>query len=196
MKPLLLASLLLLVAAAPAQAAPDPAAVYQKVASAANPRAAAERLTSAEMRALKTYLTPAKVTKAAMKFSARRSSLLSGGCDRSGHVVRAANVFNVTLWTFTMYAEWCMNFTRTVFTDTYSRSYGNVEALFWQYKPLTHEKWIVTATYPDRFRSFGQAEMKLCLVGDIGCVKHQYPWIDMTVWGIGNSYERWSAGSN
>jgi hypothetical protein len=174
MKPLLLASLLLLVAAAPAQAAPDPAAVYQKVASAANPRAAAERLTSA----------------------ARRSSLLSGGCDRSGHVVRAANVFNVTLWTFTMYAEWCMNFTRTVFTDTYSRSYGNVEALFWQYKPLTHEKWIVTATYPDRFRSFGQAEMKLCLVGDIGCVKHQYPWIDMTVWGIGNSYERWSAGSN
>ncbi len=177
---IVLALLLAITAIAPVQAAaPDPTSVYDKVAQSDDPNAAADKLSSAEKKALKTYLTPTNTTLteiAAPKTEMQTLQALSG-CKETGYVIAKYNAFGTTLWTWNFYTEICYDGSRI--TYSYYRYYGVTYVAFWSWRTVDAHKSLNTFVNPDRLTVFGQGEFKLCVFADIGCVQFSYPWIEL-----------------
>jgi hypothetical protein len=176
-----LALLLATAAIAPVQAAPDPTSVYNKVAQSDDPAAAADKLSGAEKKALKTYLTPTKTTLTELAPEAKDDGFQTlqalSGCKETGYALGRYNAFGNLLWTWNFYTEICYDGSRI--TYSYYRYYGVTYVAFWSWKTVDAHKSLNTFVNPDRLTVFGQGEFKLCVFADIGCVQFSYPWIEL-----------------
>ncbi len=154
--------------------------------AAEDPSAAFEQLSASDQRAVQDAVTVASV-------ETRLGAPGSGGTDGEISIAAAGcwtwtgrrdgrNALGGLLWSYFQRIYWCGN--GTVVTTVERTRWGEVYAPFWSWKHIGNQTWggVNQATY----RAWTQAEFKLCLIPDVGCVQYSYPWLDMKVWGNGN----------
>lgn len=162
------------------------ARIVAQLMSADDPYAAFEELSPADQRAVQEAVTVASI-------ETRLGAPTAGGSDGEIGIAAAGcwvwtgrrdgrNAFGVLLWSYFQRIYWCGNGTNI--TTVERTRWGEVYAAFWSWKHIGNQTWggVNQATY----RAWTQAEYKLCLIPEIGCIQYSYPWLDMKVWGNGN----------
>jgi len=192
----LLAFLIALVGATPAQAAPDPAGVYNRIVASANPAATYSWLTPAQQNAFRFYLLPAATSVRPIASPSRMRAqaplaLAASGCKNLGNVVSARNAFGVELWRYELYVNFCWNSGRITYSEAHDK--GLVYVAFWSWRQISLTKSVATSLMPQRLTVAAQAEFKVCLFADIGCMQYYYPWHTMRALGDG-TVTLWAMG--
>lgn len=95
------------------------------------------------------------------------------------------NAFGSTLWSYFQRIDWCGNGSTITSTPhgVQRTRWGEVYYPFWQWRHIGSSTW--GGVGYQSYRAWTQAEFKLCLIPDVGCVQYSYPWLDMTAWADG-----------
>lgn len=166
-------------------------AVYQAVASAADPNGALARLGAADQQSLVLAMTGVRteaISTVAAELTAPRSTVntispmyTDTRCWYANLTVREYNVVGMILWDYVQEIHWCDNGSRIV-TNAYGPAHfrwaANL-ALLWAYDqtPRSWPTWGgVGYTF---YESFTQAHMCLTIPVFGGCAQNFYPYIDL-----------------
>jgi len=124
-----------------------------------------------------------KVKTVVVKIEKSKSlSTLSTGSRRATMTFEAKNVIGMTLWKYTQQIDWCYDGSKV--TSKFRTRYGTVYMPFWKFNGhIGNQEQGGEGQWS--YRAWTQGEFSLCLGGNIGCIQHVYPWIDMTVYGNG-----------
>ncbi|MCS7294830.1 MAG: hypothetical protein NZ761_05490 [Dehalococcoidia bacterium] len=154
------------------------------LAQAGAPAAAFQQLAPEDRRLVFDYLAVARVISAESSSSAPSDAAmpLAAGCWQRDVLLRAVNVFNVTLWEYRVYLYWYGNGSSVTYYSTWSQA--TVRQLFWQYFGDIAQNRIGGVGY-NLVRHFRQGHFALCVTAQYGCIGHVYPWADQTGYADG-----------
>ncbi len=173
-------------AAKPVTTAPRERAeqIVAALAQAGDPAQAFQQLAPEDRRLVFDYLAVARVISAESSSSAPSDAAmpLAAGCWQRDVLLRAVNVFNVTLWEYRVYLYWCGNGSSVTYYSTWSQA--TVRQLFWQYLGDIAQNTIGGVGY-NLVRHFRQGHFALCVTAQYGCIGHVYPWADQTGYADG-----------
>lgn len=95
------------------------------------------------------------------------------------------NALGGTLWSYFQRIDWCGNGSTITSAQhgVQGTRCGEVYYPFWQWKQIGNQTW--GGGGQQTYRAWTQAEYKLCLIPDLGCVQYSYPSLDMTDWADG-----------
>ncbi len=112
-------------------------------------------------------------------------SLLSTGSKSATITVEGKNAIGMTLWKYVQRIDW--SFDGSKITSKFRTRSGTVYMPFWKFDGhIGNQESGGVGQWS--YRAWTQGEFSLCLGGNIGCIQHAYPWIDMTVYGNGGWY--------
>lgn len=100
-------------------------------------------------------------------------------CTRSTHTVVGRNMYGWAVWDYNQQIDYCWQ--DGVLTSAQRVKWGQVWLSFWRFNGhIGDGVWGGPgSTY---FRAWTQGSFSLCLTDVIGCVQHEYPVIDQTVY--------------
>lgn len=136
-----------------------------------------------------------KVTQVKTSVSTTEGHVLADGgrgCNSRQYQVDWCNALGQTLFSYFQKIDWCYDGSKITNTPTRTR-WGEVYVPLWSYDGHignSESGGINQSSY----EAWTQGEFKLCAGGDIGCIWHKYPWIDMTVYGDGTHSASSSVG--
>jgi len=113
----------------------------------------------------------------------KRLSTLSTNSNSAVIVFEGKNVTGMTLFKYTQRIDWCYDGSKI--TSKFRTRYGTVYMPFWKFNDHIGNQEQGGEGHRS-YRAWTQGEFSLCLGGNIGCIQHVYPWIDMTVYGNGD----------
>ncbi len=117
-------------------------------------------------------------------------SISSITCNSPRVVVSGLNAFGNKLWDYFQQIDRCYD--GSVLTEVTRIRGGQVYGAFWQFDGHisdTQSGGVGQSSY----RSWTQGRFKLC-VTNLGCIEEDDPWIDMIVYGSGNSWYNYGGG--
>jgi len=136
-----------------------------------------------------------KVTQVRTSVSTTEGHVLADGgrgCHSCQYQVDWCNALGQTLFSYFQKIDWGYDGLQITNTPTRTR-WGEVYVPLWSFDGHIGNsesgginQW--------SYEAWTQGEFKLCAGGDIGCIWHKYPWIDMTVYGDGTHSASSSVG--
>ena len=103
-------------------------------------------------------------------------------CWYAEQVVTSRSVVNIPQWSFHQRVDWCGDGTRIVGDPEQAVSWDTHLPL-WTFEGYLDVSESQSGT--DRYFAYSQAKFRFCTIPLAVCVTHDYPWIDMTVFGNG-----------
>lgn len=165
------------------------AGLIERLSRAVDPPAAYSQLSSEDQAAVRVFLTVVSIdgvsTLTTEPGEGREPVGASITCWTWTWQRDGKNIFGETLWSYFQRIDWCGNgSTITISPHGVQRTrWGEVYVPFWQWRHIGSQTW--GGVGQQTYRAWTQAEFKLCLVPEVGCVQYAYPWLDMTAWADG-----------
>ena len=115
---------------------------------------------------------------------------ISSTCNSPRVVVSGLNIFGSKLWDYFQQIDRCYD--GSSLTEVTRTKGGLVYGLFWQYEGHTGDTQS-GGVGQSSYRAWTQGQFRLC-VTELGCIEEDNPFIDMIVYGNGNSWYNYGGG--